>query len=135
MVWSAFDRAIEGVERHGLEGPVEDWRAIRDQVRAEIMERGYDAERNTFTQHYDTREVDSSLLVLPLVGFIDGDDPRMVGTIAAVQEDLTRDGLLLRYRTSSGIDGLEGDENPFLACSFWLVSALALAGGSRRRAA
>ena len=128
MVWSAFDRAIEGVERHGLEGPVEEWRAIRDQVRAEIMERGYDAERNTFTQHYDTREVDSSLLVLPMVRFIDGDDPRMVGTISAVQEDLTRDGLLLRYRTESGVDGLEGDENPFLACSFWLVSALALSG-------
>ena len=67
MVWAAFDRAIEGVEQHGLEGPVDDWRRIRDEVRAEIMERGYDAERNTFTQHYDTSEVDASLLVLPFV--------------------------------------------------------------------
>jgi GH15 family glucan-1,4-alpha-glucosidase len=128
MIWAAFDRAIEGVERHGLEGPLEQWREIRDQVRAEIMERGYDAERNTFTQHYDTRVVDASLLVLPLVRFIDGNDPKMVGTIAAVEEDLMRDGLLMRYRTSSGVDGLEGGEHPFLACSFWLVSAYALSG-------
>jgi len=92
------------------------------------MEHGYDAERNTFTQHYETREVDASLLVLPLVRFIDGDDPKMVGTIAAVEEDLMRDGLLMRYRTSSGVDGLQGGEHPFLACSFWLVSAYALSG-------
>ncbi len=128
MVWSAFDRAIEGIERHGLDGPLEDWRRIRAEVRAEIMERGFDHERNTFTQHYETDEVDASLLVLPLVRFIDGDDPKMVGTIAAVEEDLMRDGLLLRYRTASGIDGLPGDEHPFLACSFWLVSAYALSG-------
>src|SRR6478672_3082086 len=128
MVWAAFDRAIEGVEEHGLHGPVDEWRAIRDQVREEIMTHGYDAERNTFTQHYDTREVDASLLVLPLVRFIDGDDPKMVGTIKAVEEDLMRGGLLMRYRTSSGVDGLEGDEHPFLACSFWLVSAYAAAG-------
>ncbi len=128
MVWAAFDRAIEGVERHGLDGPVDEWRRIRDEVRAEIMEHGYDAERNTFTQHYETSEVDAALLVLPLVRFIDGDDPKMIGTIAAVEEDLMCDGLLMRYRTASGVDGLEGDEHPFLACSFWLVAAYALAG-------
>ena len=128
MVWAAFDRAIEGVEQHGLHGPVDEWRAIRDQVREEIMEHGFDAERNTFTQHYETDEVDASLLVLPLVRFIDGDDPRMLGTIEAVENDLMHDGLLLRYRTRSGVDGLSGDEHPFLACSFWLVSAYALAG-------
>ncbi len=128
MVWAAFDRVIEGVEKHGLDGPVERWRRIRDEVRAEIMEHGYDADRNTFTQHYDTDEVDASLLVLPIVRFIDGDDPKMLGTIKAVEEDLMQDGLLLRYRTSSGVDGLEGDEYPFLACSFWLVSAYGLAG-------
>ncbi|MCW2827279.1 MAG: glycoside hydrolase family 15 protein [Marmoricola sp.] len=128
MVWAAFDRAIEGVEQHGLDGPVDEWRAVRDQVREEIMEHGYDAARNTFTQHYDTDEVDASLLVLPLVRFIDGDDPKMVGTIEAVEKDLMHDGLLLRYRTTSGVDGLAGDEHPFLACSFWLVSAYALAG-------
>ena len=104
MVWAAFDRAIEGVEEHGLEGPVEEWRQVRDEVRAEIMEHGYDADRNTFTQHYDTREVDASLLVLPLVRFIDGDDPKMIGTIAAVEEDLMRDGLLhaLPHRVRGG---------------------------------
>ncbi|MEO5651285.1 MAG: glycoside hydrolase family 15 protein [Marmoricola sp.] len=128
MVWAAFDRAIEGVEQHGLKGPVENWRRIREEVRAEIMERGYDAERNTFVQHYDTREVDASLLVLPQVGFLPGDDPMILGTIAAVEQDLMQNGLLLRYRTTSGVDGLEGEEHPFLACSFWLVSAYALAG-------
>ena len=128
MVWAAFDRAVRAVEKHGLPGPVDHWRALRDEVRAEILEKGYDAERNTFTQHYDTTAVDASLLVLPTVGFVEGDDPRMLGTIAAVEEDLMENGFLLRYRTETGVDGLRGDEHPFLACSFWLVSAYALAG-------
>jgi GH15 family glucan-1,4-alpha-glucosidase len=128
MVWAAFDRAVKAVERHGLEGEVERWRDLRDEVRAEILAQGYDEGRNTFTQHYDTTEVDASLLMLPLVGFVDGDDPRMLGTIEAIEQDLMRDGLLLRYRTQTGVDGLTGTEHPFLACSFWLVSAYAGAG-------
>ena len=128
MVWVAFDRAVCAVEEHGLPGPVERWRGLRDRVREEILEKGFDTARNTFTQHYDTTEVDASLLNLPLVGFLPGDDPRVLGTIDAVMEDLLRDGLLLRYRTQTGVDGLSGDEHPFLACSFWLVSALAAAG-------
>jgi GH15 family glucan-1,4-alpha-glucosidase len=128
MVWVAFDRAVAAVERHGLEGPLQRWRALRDAVREEVLEHGYDRDRGTFTQHYDTKEVDASLLVLSDVGFIAGDDPRMLGTIKAVEEDLVRDGLLLRYRTTSGVDGLSGDEHPFLACSFWLVQAYAHAG-------
>ncbi len=128
MVWAAFDRAVQAVEQHSLPGDVETWRALRDQVRAEVLDRGFDQDRFTFTQHYDTTEVDASLLVLPMIGFIDGDDPRMLGTIAAVEQDLMRDGLVLRYRTESGVDGLSGDEHPFLACSFWLVSAYAEAG-------
>ncbi|RNL79763.1 glycoside hydrolase family 15 protein [Nocardioides marmorisolisilvae] len=128
MMWVAFDRMVRGVEEHGLDGPVEHWRAVRDRIAAEVHERGYDPDRNTFTQHYATREVDASLLLLGQVGFVAGDDPRMLGTVAAVEEDLLRDGLLLRYRTSSGVDGLPGDEHPFLACSFWLVSAYARAG-------
>jgi len=128
MVWVAFDRAIRAVEEHGFDGPVEEWRALRDRVRAEILERGVDHERGTFVQHYDTTEVDAALLVLPGLGFIEGDDPLMLGTIRAVEEDLLRDGLLLRYRTETGVDGLAGEENPFLACSFWLVSAYAAAG-------
>ena len=128
MVWAAFDRAVQGVEQHGLDGPVEKWRTLRDKVRQEVLEKGWREDLNTFTQHYDADEVDASLLVIPLVGFLDGDDPRMVGTIEAVEKNLMRDGLVLRYRTGSGVDGLSGDENPFLACSFWLVAAYALAG-------
>ncbi len=128
MVWAAFDRAVRAVEEFDLPGPVDEWRRLRDEVRAEVLERGFDPVRNTFTQHYDTTEVDASLLVLSEIGFLDGDDPRMLGTIAAVEEDLLRDGLVLRYRTASGVDGIAGDEHPFLACSFWLVTAYAAAG-------
>ena len=128
MIWVAFDRAVRAMEDYDLAGPLEEWRALRDQVREEVLEKGYDAERGTFVQHYGTTEVDASLLVLPLVGFIDGDDPRMLGTIKAIEEDLLHEGLVLRYRTESGVDGLPGDEHPFVACSFWLVSAYAAAG-------
>jgi GH15 family glucan-1,4-alpha-glucosidase len=128
MVWVAFDRAVKAVERHHLDGDVDRWRALRDRVRDEVLARGYDPARNTFTQHDATTEVDASLLMLPLVGFIDATDPKMLGTIAAIEQDLLRDGLLLRYRTQTGVDGLAGDEHPFLACSFWLVSAYARAG-------
>jgi GH15 family glucan-1,4-alpha-glucosidase len=128
MVWVAFDRAVTAVERYGLDGDVDRWRTMRDRVREEVLTHGYDAGRNTFTQHYATHEVDASLLMLPIVGFVDGDDPRMLGTIEAIEHDLMRDGLLLRYRTATGVDGLSGDEHPFLACSFWLVSAYAGAG-------
>ena len=128
MVWVAFDRAVKAIEDHGFEGPLERWRDLRDRVRAEILEKGFDAQRGTFTQHYDTTAVDASLLTIPLVGFLPGDDPRVLGTIDAVTADLMDHGLLLRYRTETGVDGLPGDEHPFLACSFWLVSALAAAG-------
>ncbi|WP_344060061.1 glycoside hydrolase family 15 protein [Terrabacter lapilli] len=128
MVWAAFDRAVRAVEEHGLDGPVETWRELRDRVRDEVLTKGFDAERNTFVQHYDTAEVDASLLTLSAIGFVEGDDPRMLGTIAAVESDLLRHGLVLRYRTDSGVDGLAGDEHPFVACSFWLVTAYAKAG-------
>jgi GH15 family glucan-1,4-alpha-glucosidase len=128
MVWAAFDRAISGVEKHGLPGPLEKWRELRERVRDEVLTKGFNSERNTFTQHYDTDQVDSSLLLIPICGFLPGDDPRVLGTIDAIERDLMQDGLLLRYRTDSGVDGLPGSEHPFLACSFWLVQALALAG-------
>jgi len=128
MVWAAFDRAVRAVEEFDLPGPVDEWRELRDTVRTEVLDRGYDEQRGSFVQHYATAEVDASLLVLPSIGFVAGDDPRMLGTIVAVEEDLLRDGLVLRYRTESGVDGLAGDEHPFLACSFWLVSAYARAG-------
>ncbi|HEY8305568.1 MAG TPA: glycoside hydrolase family 15 protein [Lapillicoccus sp.] len=128
MVWAAFDRAIQGVEKHGLSGPVDKWRDLRDQVREEILAKGFNTERNTFTQHYETDEVDASLLLIPICGFLPPDDPKVLGTLDAIVQDLMHEGLLLRYRTTSGVDGLPGSEHPFLACSFWLVQALALAG-------
>ncbi|WP_017935193.1 glycoside hydrolase family 15 protein [Nocardioides sp. Iso805N] len=128
MMWVAFDRAVRAIEKYDLEGPVEEWRAIRDRICEAVLTTGYDAERNTFVQHEDTTEVDAALLMLPLVGFLPGDDPRIIGTIEAIEQDLFRDGLVMRYRTQSGVDGLPGDEHPFLACSFWLVSAYAAAG-------
>jgi GH15 family glucan-1,4-alpha-glucosidase len=128
MVWAAFDRAVRAVEDWGLEGPVDRWRELRERVHAEILEKGFSKERNTFTQHYDTTEVDASLLLIPIVGFLPPEDPRVHGTIAAIEADLMRDGFLLRYRTETGVDGLSGDEHPFLACSWWLVSAYAMCG-------
>jgi GH15 family glucan-1,4-alpha-glucosidase len=128
FVWTAFDRAVRAVEEHGLDGPVDKWRTLRDRVHKEVMDNGVDRKRNTFTQHYDTTAVDAALLVLPATGFIDGEDPLMLGTIKAIEEDLLDNGLLLRYRTETGVDGLSGDEAPFLACSFWLVSAYAASG-------
>jgi GH15 family glucan-1,4-alpha-glucosidase len=130
MIWAAFDRGVAAVEEFGLEGPVERWRQLRDAVRAEIDEHGYDPVRNTFRQHYDTDEVDASLLVLPTIGFCKPTDPRMLGTVAAIEQDLRvgDDGLVLRYRTEAGFDGLSGTEHPFLACSFWLVEQYAASG-------
>jgi GH15 family glucan-1,4-alpha-glucosidase len=127
MAWVAFDRAIKAVEQHGLEGPVDRWRELRTAVHAEVMDRGYNVQRGCFTQHFDTTEVDASLLLLPTVGFIAADDPHFLGTVRAIEQDLIRNGLVLRYRTEAGVDGLPGDEHPFVACSFWLVTAYALA--------
>ena len=129
-VWLALDKGIAAVDEHGLppDRGVVRWRELREIVREEILSKGYDAARGTFVQHYDTTEVDAALLLIPLSGFLPGDDPRVLGTIAAVEEDLMQDGFLRRYRTSATEDGLSGSEHPFLACSFWLVSAYALAG-------
>jgi GH15 family glucan-1,4-alpha-glucosidase len=128
MVWAALDNAIAAVEKHGLEGPVERWRSVRDEVRESILTEGWDPQRGTFTQHDTTTEVDASLLLIGATGLVPPDDPRMIGTIKAVEEDLMHDGLLRRYRNTSGVDGLTGEEHPFLACSFWLVSAYARSG-------
>ena len=128
MVWVAFDRAVQAVEGNGFDGPVDRWRALRDEVREEVLSKGYHPGRGTFTQHYDTDEVDASLLLIPQVGFLPPDDERVLGTIRAVEEDLLSDGLLLRYRTNTGVDGIPGSEHPFIACSFWLVSAYADSG-------
>ncbi|KQX07744.1 MULTISPECIES: glycoside hydrolase family 15 protein [unclassified Leifsonia] len=128
LVWAAFDRAIHAVEEYGLDGDLTRWRILRETVRADIDENGFDASRNTYTQTYTGPEVDASLLQLAQVGYLDWSDPRMLGTVAAIEADLLRDGLVLRYRTEAGVDGLPGDEHPFLACSFWLVEQYARSG-------
>lgn len=131
MVWAAFDRGARAVREHGLPGDADLWASLADQVRDEILTRGFDAERNTFVQHYDASDVDAALLQLPQIGFIEADDPRMLGTVAALEADLMHDGLLLRYRTTTGVDGLAGEEHPFVACSFWLVEQYAASGRLR----
>jgi GH15 family glucan-1,4-alpha-glucosidase len=126
----AVDRAVKAVERFGLDGPVDRWRALRDAIHDEVCDRGFDVDRNTFTQSYDRPELDASLLMLPLVGFLAPDDPRMVGTVAAIEAGLCVDGLVLRYAEDSRgeIDGLPGGEGAFLPCSFWLADNLILQG-------
>jgi GH15 family glucan-1,4-alpha-glucosidase len=126
MVWAAFDRGIRAVEQNGLDGEVDRWREMRDRVRADIDAHGVHA-GGWFTQHADTDEVDASLLILPQVGFCAYDDPRMLATVERMEQTLMPDGWLLRYRTT-GVDGLAGDEHPFLACSFWLVGQYAHSG-------
>ena len=133
LVWAAFDCAVRAVEDYHLDGPVERWKRERDAIRADIESNGWDAHRGTYVQHYGSSEVDASLLQLSQVGYIDADDPRMLGTVRAIEQDLLRDGLLLRYRTESGVDGLPPGEHPFLACSFWLVEQYATSGRHGRR--
>ncbi len=128
MAWVVFDRAVRLTERFGLEAPVERWRQVRDEIHAEVCERGYDLERRTFTQYYGSKELDASVLNIPLVGFLPGTDERVTGTIDAVWSELGRDGFVSRYSTADTDDGLPGDEGQFLACSFWLVNALARNG-------
>jgi len=125
MVWAAFDRAVRGIEESGLDGPLQRWKALREEVRIDIETHGFDADRNSYVQYYGSTAVDASLLVLPQVGFCAPTDPRMLGTVAAIEGDLMRDGLLLRYLTQAGVDGLPPGEHPFLACSFWLVEQYA----------
>jgi GH15 family glucan-1,4-alpha-glucosidase len=128
MMWAAFDAGVRAVEHHGLEGPVAHWKALRDQLRTEIETHGFDIPSNSFVQYYGTTEVDASLLFLPSIGFIDASDPRMLGTVAAIEHTLMRDGLVMRYSSTSGVDGLSGEEHPFIACSFWLVIQYADSG-------
>jgi GH15 family glucan-1,4-alpha-glucosidase len=128
MAWVGIDRAISGVEQHGLEGPVEEWRALRARIHDDICRRGFHTGRNSFVQSYGSDQLDASLLLLPIVGFLPPNDPRVVGTVEAIRRELTIDGFVLRYRTETGVDGLAGGEGTFLPCTFWLADALALMG-------
>jgi GH15 family glucan-1,4-alpha-glucosidase len=124
MAWVAADRMTRAVTEQGLGGPAARWSALRDTIRADILEHGYDQSAGTFTQSYGSSNVDASLLLIPRVGFLPGTDPRVLGTIEAVQQRLTVDGLVRRYDVDGTDDGLPGGEGLFLACSFWLVDAL-----------
>ncbi|MER5304935.1 glycoside hydrolase family 15 protein [Streptomyces lasiicapitis] len=132
MAWVAVDRTIKLIESGDADGPLDKWRELRDDIHRDVCERGYDKERNTFTQSYGSKELDASLLLIPQVGFLPPDDKRVIGTIEAIQRELsTSDGFILRYPTSggdAGVDGLEGDEGAFLACSFWMADDLAMIG-------
>jgi GH15 family glucan-1,4-alpha-glucosidase len=128
MAWLAFDRSIASAEMFGLDGPVEHWRAIREEIRAEVCEHGFHAERNTFVQYYGSENVDAALLFIPLIGFLPPDDPRVLGTVAAIEKELVRDGLVRRYSVMGEVDGLPGSEGAFLACSFWLCDVYRLCG-------
>ncbi|MCW2570773.1 MAG: glycoside hydrolase 15-related protein, partial [Frankiales bacterium] len=128
MTWVAFDRAVRSVETQGLEGPVEHWRELRDAIHAEICDQAWNAKLGAFTQYYGGEELDASLLVMPTVGFISGTDARFLSTVDAINRTLRNGVLVDRYQTKEHIDGLPPGEGSFLACSFWLVSALAQAG-------
>ena len=130
MAWVALDRAVRAIEEFGFDGPLERWRSVRDAIHAEVCARGYDRVRGTFTQYYGSHELDASTLLMASLGFLPASDPRVAGTIAAIERELLKDGFVLRYtqRDGAGPDPLPPGEGAFLACSFWLVDAYVLAG-------
>ncbi len=130
MAWVAFDRAVRFHDEFGRDGPIERWRALRDEIHAEVLTRGWSDERQAFVQSYGSSELDASALLIPLVGFLPVDDPRVVSTVETIRRDLTWDGFVLRYHTDEDgdVDGLPAGEGVFLACSFWLVEVLTLQG-------
>jgi GH15 family glucan-1,4-alpha-glucosidase len=128
MAWVALDRGIRAIEAFGVEGPLDRWRKLRQHIHDEVCDRGFDPQLGSFVQSYGSTALDASLLLIPTTGFLPPDDPRVSGTIAAVERGLLRDGFLLRYDTARSDDGLPPGEGVFLACSFWLADAYVLAG-------
>lgn len=128
MCWVAFDRAVLLAEQLNYDAPTERWKKIRDAIHSQVCDRGFSKEKNAFVQEYDSEQLDAALLLMPSVGFLNGKDPRVKGTVDAIQRELTRDGLLLRYDTGRTQDGLPPNEGAFLACSFWMVSSLKAVG-------
>ena len=125
LAWAAFDRAVAAVERFDRPGPLDRWRRVRSEIHAEVCREGFSVRRNAFSQAYGSDELDAATLLIPLIGFLPPDDPRVIGTVEAIQRDLTRDGFVERYRATD-VDGLPSGEGVFLPCSFWLVDALVL---------
>ena len=134
LCWTALDRAVRLAPQLGEHAKVEEWSAARDEIRATVLERGWSEERQAFAQSFDSDELDAAQLLMPILGFLPADDPRMRSTIEAIAADLTEDGLVLRYRNDEGLnaDGLTGEEGTFVICSFWLVTCLAKAGEVER---
>jgi GH15 family glucan-1,4-alpha-glucosidase len=128
MAWVAFDRLIKTIEQFGWEGPVDRWRQVRDAIHEEVCSKGFDPERQTFVQSYGAKELDASLLMIPLVGFLPPRDPRVMGTLAAIERHLMSDGFVDRYDTRSAVDGLPAGEGAFLPCTFWYADNLVLQG-------
>jgi GH15 family glucan-1,4-alpha-glucosidase len=128
MAWVAFDRAIKSAAEFGMQGPLDEWKAIRDTIHADVCHHGYDRERRTFVQAYGEPQLDASLLLIPAVGFLPPDDPRVISTVEAIERDLVEDGFVRRYDTGATDDGLPPGEGMFLACSFWLADAYHLIG-------
>jgi GH15 family glucan-1,4-alpha-glucosidase len=128
MAWVAFDRAVKMVENFGVPGPVERWRELRSRIHRDVCEKGFSRKRNAFVQSYGSEELDASLLLVPITGFLSSDDPRVLSTTEAIRRDLTLDGLVLRYRCEKAPDGLPAGEGVFLACSFWLADNLCMQG-------
>ncbi|HVA85076.1 MAG TPA: glycoside hydrolase family 15 protein [Candidatus Saccharimonadales bacterium] len=128
MAWVAFDRAVKTVERFHVPGPVDRWRSVAKAIHDEVCARGFDADLNSFVQVYGARRTDASLLMIPTVGFLPVDDPRVIGTVAAIERELLGDGYVRRYSTETTEDGLPSGEGTFLACSFWLADVYALMG-------
>lgn len=128
MAWVAIDRAIRTAEEFYLEAPLEEWRTLRDTIHEQVCTQGFDQTRNCFVQYYGASNVDASLLMIALTGFLPASDPRVAGTVAAIEEELLQDGFVLRYRTEKRVDGLAPGEGAFLACSFWLADNYVLLG-------
>jgi GH15 family glucan-1,4-alpha-glucosidase len=128
MAWVAFDRAVKLVEHFGMKGPVGVWRELRKKIHDDVCRNGYNAARGCFVQSYGSQELDASLLLIPITGFLPPSDPRVVSTLKQIEEELVVDGFVHRYRTRESIDGLPPGEGVFLACSFWLADNLLLQG-------
>jgi GH15 family glucan-1,4-alpha-glucosidase len=130
MAWVAFDRAVRMHEEFGRDGPADCWRELRDEIKAQVLSYGWSERKQAFTQSYGSDDLDASILLMPIVGFLPANDPRIVSTVEAIRHELSVDGLLLRYRSQDEqrVDGLPAGEGVFLACSFWLVEVLAMQG-------
>jgi GH15 family glucan-1,4-alpha-glucosidase len=134
MAWVAVDRAVRMIEefgvggQHRLEKRLHRWRALREEIRSDLLARGFNTHVGAFTQSYGSDALDASVLLIPHMGFLPADDPRMLSTVAAIEKGLTRDGFVLRYCTETGVDGLPGHEATFLICSFWLADNYAMGG-------